>query len=234
MHERGAGELARDIAPSRLPTDDAVVRVRLGRDTARGVAREAHLRREIPVAHRQIGARQLEHAVAHVQLLRVDFESKRGLIEEQATHFGAGKPHRGAADLDRLAARGVPLVGCARSVAGNDIQALERHVQFLGGNLRDCGDDALAELHLAAEHGDSAAGFETHPAVQAWVGFQTERQDRRAHRDSFAARRIARRMRTCVPQRHRWRSSAAVICASSGSGFFFSSAAAAMTMPLMQ
>ncbi len=56
-----------------------------------------------------------------------------------------------------------------------------------------------------------------------------------AHSDaSLAARRIARMIRPCVPQRQRLPASAARIAASSGSGFWSSNALAPMIMPAMQ
>ncbi|MNM81762.1 hypothetical protein D3C81_937730 [compost metagenome] len=55
-----------------------------------------------------------------------------------------------------------------------------------------------------------------------------------ACRISTAARRTARTISTCVPQRHRLKRSASRICISSGSGFRASSALAVMIMPFRQ
>ena len=71
----------------------------------------------------------------------------------------------------------------------------------------------------------TAVGVEPDPAVEARVRLEVRGKRGAltcagASRNAAAARRIARRMRTCVPQRHRLRSSAAAISASLGSRFF--------------
>ena len=219
VHEGGAAEFGADVAPCHAFSHDRVLCAGLGRRAAGGRAREAHLAGEVPVAGRKIGSRQLDRAVVHAQFGGAHLEAARGFFDEQLAHLGAGEPHRGAADLDRLAAGGVPLVGRAARVAGHDREPRQRNIQLFGGDLRDGGDDALAEFDLAAEHGDRAVGVEAHPAVEPRIGLEALRQDRGAHRAAPAARLIARRMRTCVPQRHRLRSRACAISASVGAGF---------------
>jgi hypothetical protein len=105
-------------------------------------------------------------------------------------------------------------------------------VEFVGHDLRQRGEDALAEFHLAGEHGDGAVRADAQPGVEASVGVEAAGQGRRrlrvqaaereqheqraalqqgAARDggvhhsalSAAARRIALRMRVWVPQRQR-------------------------------
>ena len=45
-----------------------------------------------------------------------------------------------------------PSFGVWRGVAGNHLEARQRQIEFLGGDLRERGEDALPELDLAGEH----------------------------------------------------------------------------------
>ena len=87
----------------------------------------------------------------------------------------------------------VALVRRELGVAGAPGQAVQRHVQLLGGDLGQGGGDALADLDLADRDVDAALG-EAQPAVEARVVGEAFRQlDHRAF--SRAARSTARRMR---------------------------------------
>src|SRR2546421_12509448 len=126
-----------------------------------------------------------------------------------------------------------------RRVSRDQYQSLERYVELVGGDLGDGGLDALTELDLAAPHRHRAVGVEAHPAIQPGCDFEALRQRHAVRgeagcRIARAAARIARKIRTCVPQRQRLRSSAAAISASLGSLFRRRSARAAMMMPSMQ
>ena len=201
VHERRTRELARDIAARSAAPDHRVARYGFGRHGSGCGACKADRRGEVPIGSPQVGARHCEDAVLLAEFARLDLEAPRGFLQEKMAHFGAREPHRRAADLDRLAARRVPLVRRAARVAGDDGQLVQRHAELFGRDLRDRGDDALPQLDLAAEHGNGFVRFEAHPLLQARIGLEAERQDGCVH--FAAALRIARTMRTCVPQRHK-------------------------------
>ena len=87
-----------------------------------------------------------------------------------------------------------------RGAAGQHGDAVERHVELLGRDLADGGDNALPHLHLAGGDPHRAVGLEMDPAVEARVLDQAGRKSGRVHaglpvRSVSAARSTARRMR---------------------------------------
>src|SRR5262249_2670051 len=140
------------------------------------------------------------------------------------------------------------------------LDALVGDVELVGCNLRERGEDALAELALAGEDRHGAVGVDADPAIEHAIGLKTAGQARRLLRDhagrpeteaddnraggleklsalhaiSFAARCTARTMRLCVPQRQKLADNAFLICASVGFGFLSSKALAVTIMPLVQ
>ena len=112
----------------------------------------------------------------------------------------------------------------------------ERHVQLLGGDLRQRGDDALAELHLARPRGAPCGPVRSGSSCPCRRLFRIDERQRVAHatrpsRSMAAAFSTARRMRGCAPQRQRCLSSAATISARVGVGLRSSSALALIMMP---
>ena len=102
----------------------------------------------------------------------------RGLVEKQRANLGAGLPQGDAAELDRLAARGVALVGRLLGVAGANGDALHGDVELVGGDLRHRGEHALPKLDPAGEHRDFSRRRESHPTVK--IGIVVERAGRGA------------------------------------------------------
>ena len=63
--------------------------------------------------------------------------------------LGAGLPDRAARLLDREAARGDAFVRARRRRGADHLHAGDIDIEFVGGDLRQRGDDALPDLHLA-------------------------------------------------------------------------------------
>ena len=235
---------------------------RLRRHPAGGLAAQVRPFDELRVANRLAGARGADDAVVDPQLDGGNAETPGGQLEEDLPHLDGGMTDRGTALFDRHAARRVALVGRLGRVGRHHADAVDGNVELVGGDLRQGGLDALAELHLAGEDGDGAVRPDADPAFELRGAAQAARQGlapRRppepaeaedqgagagekgparqagAHRpDSLAARRIARRMRGCAPQRQRFRARARRICSSVGEGFRASNAAAPTIIPLVQ
>ena len=103
--------------------------------------------------------------------------------------------------LDGEAARGHAFVGTVRSARGQHADPLQRDTELFGGDLREGGEDALAELDLAARDRYRAVALEMHALRQA----PRVRQRRRLlneHRGSHAPRGCATRSgRDSCPER---------------------------------
>ena len=111
----------------------------------------------------------------------------RGELEQDLARLGAGEAQRRAALLDRLAARGLPSFGVRAGVAGDHVDARERHVELFGRDLRERGEDALPELDLAGEHRDRAVGVDAEPGIEHAVAVEAAGQPRRLLRERRAA-----------------------------------------------
>ena len=115
-------------------------------------------------------------AVLHRQLRARIAESRGGVVEKQLADLGAGEAQRDPAELDRLAARRIALVGRQIGVAGAQHDPIERDVEFLGSDLPHRGQDALADLDPAGRDRHLAGHVEPDPAVEPRVGREQRRQ----------------------------------------------------------
>ena len=104
-----------------------------------------------------------------------------------------------------------PSLGLA-AVWRDHADAASVDVELVGGDLRQRGQDALADLDLAGGDLDAAVRRETRSHLrQPRVGAQApghgpgHRLGAALSGDAFAARSTARTMRLCAPQRHRLR-----------------------------
>ena len=116
------------------------------------------------VAHRQIGA-----GIA---------EARRGMVEEQRAHLGAGQAQGDAAELDRLAARGVAFVRGQIGVAGLQQDALGRDVELVGGDLQHRGQHPLADLDPAGRDRHTAGRRKPDPLIEPRIAGEQRRQCR--------------------------------------------------------
>ena len=96
-----------------------------------------------------------------------------GSIEKQRTHFGADQPDRGAADRDRIAARGEAFRRADVGLSRHEPHLLEGEIEFLGGDLSERGEDALPDLDFAGENLDPAVGAKFQPLRQTPIGAET-------------------------------------------------------------
>src|ERR1700680_3356399 len=130
--------------------------------------------------------------------------------------------------LHRKTAGGDAFIRAARGRSTDHLPPADIDVEFVGGDLGQRGDDALADLYLARRERQMPFGREPDPRRQFWVCRKIDRQfwQRGGGRGgahgvaiSAAARSTARTMRLCEPQRHKLRSSAPLTWASDGFGF---------------
>ncbi len=135
---RPARELSWQVEARRARADHAVLGGRLLRRVARDVRRE----------------------------LQVPVRGRAAFLQQRA-QLRARLAQRLAALGDRLAARGHALVRAVRSARRPHADLLQRHAELLGRDLRQRGQDALAELDLAARDRHRAVAFEVHPLRQA-------------------------------------------------------------------
>ena len=273
-----ARHLGRDVAPLHAGARQAVLGAGLGCGFGGGFALQGGVACHLPIRRLcRAALARADAAVCHLQVAggHTQLGSRSG--QQQATRLSASKAQRRAAVLHRQAACCHALIGGERGVARDDLQALEIDIQLIGNDLRQRRQNALAQLHLAGEHGHRAIGVDAQPAIQAAVAVQAAGQhsgggrlcnrgqqwaqrkgdgergtlekcaarglihgrvrrgvDSGVHASSFAARWMARKMRVCVPQRHRLPAMASRICASLGLRTRSSNALADMIMPLMQ
>ena len=90
-------------------------------------------------------------------------------LDQDGADLRAGEPQRRAAVLDRLAAGGHAFVGRPLGVARNHPHPVERQVEFLRGDLRQGGENALAEFDLAGRDRGNAVGADANPGVEQAV-----------------------------------------------------------------
>ena len=176
LHEGRAGQLGDDIAARQAAADQAGgARAVAGDHGDRHVERDAA--GKLPVAHAgtRVGA-CAEHATFKRELAQIRTESRGGRGRKQAAGVGAGHAHRGATDLDRLAARRIPLVRRQAGMAGDDAQLFRGHAEFIRGDLRDRSDDALPQFDLAGKHADGLIRIDRDPLIQARIGREAGRQ----------------------------------------------------------
>ena len=160
------------------------------------------------------------------------------MVEKPAACLGASLAQSGAAELDRLAARGIALVWGGLGVAALQPDAPEADLEFLGRNLAQRGQHSLADFDPAGRDRDPARLAEPNPLIEPRVLFEKRRQPWNvgAHPASpaqirRAASATARRMRGWLPQRQRWSSRAVAISAREGAGLLPSKALAEIRMP---
>ena len=158
----------------------------LGRDAGGGVALEQTLIRQLPIARAQV-ARARDGAVAHPEALHGDAEPLGGRIEIDRARLGAGIAQGRPGLLDRQAARGHALVGARRRARRHHAHAGELHVELVGDDLSDGGEDALPDLDLAGGDLDDPVWAQAQPVRQAPVGLQAAGQRRPARVDDVIA-----------------------------------------------
>ena len=90
--------------------------------------------------------------------------------------FGARMAQRGARILHRQAARGHRLVGTHRRRRAHHAHLRERNIELFRRDLRQRGQDALADLDLAREHLDVSIGVEPEPLRESPIHAQTPGQ----------------------------------------------------------
>ena len=237
LHEaRRAGDFVRDVEPRGIGADDGVARGGLGLDSGGRFAAQQLRVRQLPVGDLADTVEAADYSVLDGELVERDVEPLRCFLQQQVTRFGACISDCAAAVVDRAAAGGVAFVRRQRGVACHHAHARQCNIEFLGCDLRHRGDDTLANLDLAGVNRHAPIRIETQPLVEPGVDDEAAgKLGGRAHVcSSFAARCTALMMRTCVPQRHRLRTSASLISPSLGSEFRASKAAAVMMTPLMQ
>ena len=177
----GAGHLAGDIAAPHVLADHLEFARELRLGARARFALEHVLARQFPVG-RLLPGRVADRAVAHAERGGAHTKLDGGGLEQHLARFGAGEAQGSAAVLDRQAAGGHAFIRRARGVARDHLHPLVIDVEFIGGDLRQRGGDALPEFHLAGEHRDAAIAVDRQPAAEHAIVLQAAGQARRARR----------------------------------------------------
>ncbi len=194
------GDELADLVGGRGAAHDGVGLRRLRRRVARDRDAEASPAQHLPVGRRP-PVRSEHRAVVDSEVRRIDLESLGGEPEEVGSGLRGRLLDRRPAVGQRHAAGGDPLVGAVLCVGGPHDDAGQAHVELLRGYPCHRAGDALAELRLARRDGDRRLVVDPDPGVEVGVALQARREGR--HPRSRAARRTARTIRGCVPQRQR-------------------------------
>ena len=178
LHKHGLTQhLGRQVHPVHRVADVAMAVCRLGLDKACGLAVERFARDQVPIRH-LLTTDGADHAVVHAQGVEGLFEFFSRQVEQDGTHLGRGMLNGSAAVRHGERACGHALVGHQGGVARDDLHTRQVDVEFVRANLRDGGQDALPQLHLAHEQGDGLVGVDAQPRVEFAVGVQVAGQAR--------------------------------------------------------
>ena len=243
VDEARPGEhLVGNIDPLHRMSGQRALRRSLRRYARRSVAIERNVVGQFPIAGPDIAGSR-NGAVLDAERIDINTQPFRSQLQKDLANLRAGVAQRAAGLLDRETARGNALVGARGGRSADHLHAGQIDIEFVGGDLRQRGHDALSDLDLARRHRHLSRVREFQPRRQFRVRGKADRQFGRGGRGglpvhpaaiSFAARSTARTMRLCEPQRQRLRSSASLTSRSVGDGFRFNSAAALIRMPEMQ
>ena len=173
---RLACHLVRNVEALNRAADDMVRTGDFGCHQAGRFTIEQVVVGEVPVAGLLVGAAYAYHAVFHLEVGQRHFQPRRRGFEINRPRLGAGVAQRGARFLHRHAARGDLLVRAGGGAGGHHAHACKGQVEFFGGDLRQGGDDALADFDLAGVHRHAAVGVEFEPLPEAAVDVQAAGQ----------------------------------------------------------
>ncbi len=174
---RPRGQLVRQVHSRHAGTDDPVVRNRLGLGQARGRAIQQPVVRQLPVAR---GPSVLggNGAVPNGERPDGHVPPACGDAEVDRPGFGAGDPEGGTRMLDRQAARRRALIRTDAGHGRDHADPGHIDVKLLGGDLRQRGEHALAELDLARTHLNHATRQDAQPVSETGIGRERWRQSR--------------------------------------------------------
>ena len=96
------------------------------------------------------------HAVIDAQPSRRHAEFNRSPRQQPVPRLRRRRAQGHRMHLNRRARDGAALIGRARRIAQHHVHRVERHVEFFGGDLRECGADAGAEIDMAVQRGHAA------------------------------------------------------------------------------
>ena len=227
-------QLGRKVEAVGRPADQAVAVGRLPPRLAGGRLRQVHVRPQVPEVEASGFALEKKLTVADVDVDRLALQTLGGGLDEQGPRLGAGGADRSARGLGAHAADGQALVRGSVGMRLDHVDPVHGHVEFLGGDLGQAGQGALAVFDLADGDADNAGSLEADPAVEPGIGGEVGGDHAAASRIRLAARATAAMMRLCAPHRQRRPDSAAAISARLGSGFLSMRALAATTIPARQ
>ena len=157
---------------------DVEARYRLADDRVGGRVLERRFRVDLelePAPSHQLGVGDAlpvaaNPAVLDREIAPGDAEFLRRPVEQRLARRRAGLPDLDAAVLDREAAEGGALIRGEQGIARDELHALHRHAELLGGDLRQRGVGAGAEVDLSGVHRDHALAVDGDEAVDAIGG----------------------------------------------------------------
>src|SRR5439155_16132501 len=159
---RPAKDLVAQIQTRDRRTDDAMRAGWLGRHLSGRIAVEQIVVDELPIARLSTG-RADDAAVVDTERFDRSTEPRRSGIEIDRTGFSTRMAQSSARLLHRQAARGDRLVGTHRCRRRHHAHLVERDVEFFRHDLRQRGQDSLADLDFAREYLDVSFDAELEP-----------------------------------------------------------------------
>ena len=195
VDKAATGELVGQIEPREALADIPIFRGSLGRSRSGGVPGKTYLVGERPVIMACRGAAKHEAPVFDGEVRRVASDLCRGGRQEEGADLGTDQPDGAAGLEDRVASGGEALRWARTRITGEHTEVFRRDVQFIGGDLRQRGQNALTEFNLARGDADLSAGLEHDPAVQARIVGETLGEGVAEHRQALARIAAAARLR---------------------------------------
>ena len=103
-------------------------------------------------------------------------EAIRDIAKKERPYLGADQANGAARYGNRIAARGESLPRAGRGLARDDPQPGRGDIQLFSGDLRQRGEDALADLDLAGRKPHAARFLEADPCAEQRIVQQALRQ----------------------------------------------------------
>ena len=138
------------------------------RDTRRCIAIQRNLAGQLPIARPHIAGAG-DGTVFDAERVDGGSQSIRCRREKNMPDLRAGVPQCAAGLLDRQAPRGDALIGARRRRGANHPHAGHVDIEFVGGDLRQRGDDALSDLDLAGRDRHLSVRRKLQPRRQSWI-----------------------------------------------------------------
>ena len=145
-------DLGRNVDPRHALTDEAVLAGRLQRRRQRQGQRDVLCLQQLAIGAlpRWVRTRR-HHPALHLQIIRRNTQRNGGLSQQPGPGLRRSSPQRHGMNLQRGTGNRGPLVGRQCGAAQHRVHLGQRHVQLIGHQLRQCGANARAQVHMAVQ-----------------------------------------------------------------------------------